>query len=423
MLFKAISLFAYGSSDASGTAQAVQSDNSYGYEAPAAQQTYAQYTPEVIAAPKVCVVCDHQAPCWNGETCVARVAVAAPSYEAHYAQQGYATQEQDGYRRLQDGTVDQGSYTQENPIAYAQETHFEAPRFHGSCPCGTVDTVKEYTVHNNVVLWIAFGFLFVPGLYFSWRSFETLQTNGWNDLRVGASLVNMIASLAYLTMALGHGYVTKCNARDFYYARYVDWALTTPIMLYEFVRISARGDGLMQTFMVLIDVFMIVAGLIGELIEGSERWAFFGFSMLAFLPIMWFLCSLASDVNGGMGLCGSNASDTESQKLYKRVAAITLISWIGYPIIWILANVHSSGSSCGYATGFAQEYGSRALQAVGVKKVGVITVQGEAYAYTVLDIIAKSLVGLMVVCHDSSTEDVPDTPACHSSKGGLRGLC
>merc|ERR1711967_100194 len=114
----------------------------------------------------------------------------------------------------------------------------------------------------------------------------------------------------------------------------------------------------------------IVAGLIGELIEGSERWAFFGFS-----------------------------------------------------IIWILANVHSSGSSCGYATGFAQEYGSRAFQAVGVKKVGVITVQGEAYAHTVLDIIAKSLVGLMVVCHDSSTEDVPDTPACHSSKGGLRGLC
>merc|ERR1712070_302702 len=400
----------------------------YGYEAPQqAQQAYAApeatyAAGEVYQAPKVCVVCDSAAPCWNGETCVARVAAAEPQYFA--ASQEYATQvaaptQQTGYRRLQ---VD-GSYAQEAPIAYAQEAHYEAPRFHGSCPCGTVDTEKEYTVHNNVVLWIAFGFLFAPGLYFSWKSFESLQTNGWNDLRVGASIVNMIASLAYLTMALGHGYVTKCNGRDFYYARYVDWALTTPIMLYEFVRISARGDGLMQTFMVLIDVFMIVAGLIGELIEGSKRWAFFGFSMLAFLPIMWFLCSLASDINGGMGLCGSNASDTESQKLYKRVAAITLISWIGYPIIWILANVHSSGSSCGYATGFAQEYGSRALQAVGVKKVGVITVQGEAYAYTVLDIIAKSLVGLMVVCHDSSTEDVPDTPACHSSKGGLRGLC
>jgi bacteriorhodopsin len=413
-------LFALGSANKQGdTTQTQQAQETY--EAEPIAQEYGAPAVAALVAPKVCVVCDDQAPCWNGETCVARVAVAAPSYEAHYAQQGYVTQ-QDGYRRLQDGTVDQGSYSQEQPIAYPQEARYEAPRFHGSCPCGTVDTVKEYTVHNNVVLWIAFGFLFAPGLYFSWKSFESLQTNGWNDLRVGASLVNMIASLAYLTMALGHGYVTKCNGRDFYYARYVDWALTTPIMLYEFVRISARGDGLMQTFMVLIDVFMIVAGLIGELIEGSERWAFFGFSMLAFLPIMWFLCSLASDVNGGMGLCGSNASDTESQKLYKRVAAITLISWIGYPIIWILANVHSSGSSCGYATGFAQEYGSRALQAVGVKKVGVITVQGEAYAYTVLDIIAKSLVGLLVVCHQA-TEDVPETESCHPNKGGLRGIC
>merc|ERR1711865_1363095 len=212
----------------------------------------------------------------------------------------------------------------------------------------------------------------------------------------------------------GHGYVTKCNGRDFYYARYVDWAITTPIMLIDIVKVGG-GSELTIIFLVLMDIFMIVSGLIGELIEGSEKWAFFGFSMFAFMPIMWVPCTMAGILDSNDGLIPSSTRD-----LFRRIAAITLISWIGYPIIWILASVGGASSHCGYhAAAYGQEAtqqaGYRALQAAAsVSQVGVISVQGEAYAYTVLDIIAKSLMGWVIVCYDGA-EPVPPSAPCRKS--------
>merc|ERR1712167_335864 len=93
---------------------------------------------------------------------------------------------------------------------------------------------------------------------------------------------------------------------------------------------------------IVMDVFMIVAGLIGELIEGGERWAFFGFAMLAFIPVMWFLCKLEND--DGV-CCGAAADDSTESKLFQRIVVITIITWSIYPIVWILAT--TGGSSVG----------------------------------------------------------------------------
>merc|ERR1711865_885948 len=234
----------------------------------------------------------------------------------------------------------------------------------------------------------------------------------------GSGIINLVASLAYLTMALGYGYTTKCNGRDFYYARYVDWAITTPIMLWDLVTIADgnRSHEVDRIFLAVIDFIMIIAGLVGELIDGTEKWAFFGFSMLLFCPIMYFLCELA-DITVANG-----ESRTPVQELFRRIAAITIISWMGYPIIWVLASVHGSSSSChvgGYATeavGYGaqatQEAGYRMLQSGAVAPVGIITVQGEAYAYTVLDIIAKTLMGWVIVCF----QPAENPPTCRPAK-------
>merc|ERR1712028_328069 len=168
------------------------------------------------------------------------------------------------------------------------------------------------------------------------------------------------------------------------------------IMLIDIVKV---GGGSELTIIFL--VFMVVSGLIGELIEGSEKWAFFGFSMFAFMPIMWVLCTMAGILDSNDGLIPSSTRD-----LFRRIAAITLISWIGYPIIWILASVGGASSHCGadaYGQEATQQAGYRALQAAAsVSQVGVISVQGEAYAYTVLDIIAKTLMGWVIVCYDGA---------------------
>jgi len=427
-MLTALLAFTNGAVQDSGTTMAQQSSNDYGYEAPqqAPQETYtpepetyAGAEPAYIAPPKLCVVCDEEAPCWNGATCSPKIFAAA--YEPSYAaQEAYpATQEQTGYRHLQN-TQGQQTYSSQHTFGQNYGETYTAPHVNvgGSCPCGSVDT-NHYRVTNNVILWIAFGLLFVPALYFMCRAFETtVGVNGndhasWNSMRVEAGIVNSVASLAYLTMALGYGFVVKCNGRNFYYARYVDWAITTPIMLYEMARYSGENE-VTQWFLVVVDIFMIVSGLIGELVEGGEKWAFFGFSMLAFCPIMYLLCEIRSNLKENVA---ANISPFMTQLL-----VITIVSWMGYPIIWVLATVENTVDGCGhYAASYASEgvaqQGYRHLQELAaastVTKVGVISVQGESYAYTVLDIIAKSLMGFIICCWEPKDTPVPACTKCH----------
>merc|ERR1711939_436150 len=173
------------------------------------------------------------------------------------------------------------------------------------------------------------GWLRLPALCFLWRSFEEevaartgnagkpstkpapgkpstkpAPGNGVDfaevtNVRINAGMVNMVASLAYLAMATKHGYTTRCNGRDFYYARYVDWIITTPLMLYD-LAVVGGSDFNTRLFLCGIDIIMIVSGLIGSLVEDSgaglggtnEKWGFFGFSMLCFIPVLWYLCAM-----------------------------------------------------------------------------------------------------------------------------------
>jgi bacteriorhodopsin len=251
------------------------------------------------------------------------------------------------------------------------------------CPPGTEDT-KDWSMHKQTVLWVGFSFLFVPALLFLWRSFDNVKDgkiakgSEVTNIRLNAGMVNMVASLAYLAMATKHGFTTRCNGRDFYYARYVDWIITTPLMLYD-LAVVGGSDFNTRLFLCAIDIVMIVSGLIGSLVEdssnGGDKWAFFGFSMLCFIPVIYLLCCLAGDGkplqfgNIWANFCTSKRSGMgPRERAYNRAMNITVVSWIVYPIIWILA-----------------------------EGTGTISVEGENIAYTVLDIISKSIFGWVLV--------------------------
>merc|ERR1711966_242475 len=160
------------------------------------------------------------------------------------------------------------------------------------------------------------------------------------------------------TMALGYGYTVRCcDGRSFYYARYIDWTITTPLLLWEVLDVS-NMIAPHRHFIYFLDLLMIIAGLIGSLICGGEKWIFFGFSMLCFIPILWFLCALRESV------------EEQHKKAFETLMNITVITWFFYPIIWIMAE--GTGSLCANA---------------------------EAICYTVLDIIAKSAFGFVICNH------------------------
>jgi len=243
------------------------------------------------------------------------------------------------------------------------------------CPYGTVDTSCG-SMSNHVVLWIAFALLFLPSLWFFWNGFADQIIDPANGLpvevnpetapslakyrlhRVIAGVICFIASLAYLAMATGHGYTVRCcDGRQFYYARYVDWAITTPLLLWEIINYTNAPIN-QRFFMYATDFVMIISGLIGSLVCGGEKWIFFGFSMLCFIPILWFLCTLR------------DSADEKDKRAFESLMNITVITWFFYPIVWILAE--GTGTLCANA---------------------------EAICYTVLDILAKSAFGFILTNH------------------------
>merc|ERR1740127_387228 len=109
---------------------------------------------------------------------------------------------------------------------------------------------------------------------------------------------------------------------------------------------------------------MIIGGLIGALVCGGGKGAFFGFSILTIIsilpiiPILWFLCALESQAKEG------------HVRIFRSIMNLTVLSWFLYPIVWILA-----------------------------EGTGVLCANAEAIYYTVLDIISKSVFGAIIVNH------------------------
>jgi len=351
------------------TQQQGYGDEQTGY---APEQSYGEVGRMYMKAPEVCLGnCPAEAPCQHpGGGCMPK-ACSVASYAAPVT---YGETQQSGYRHLQQGSQQQGYGQQQTYAAPTQSYGYAvaAPAPKCGCPAGTVD-MSCSRLSSRVVLWIAFALLFLPAVWFffqTWNFNPTSLVDGeltseisaeiefYRLHRLVAGVVCFIASLAYLTMSLGYGYTVRCcDGREFYYARYVDWTITTPLMLWEIVSYTNAPHN-ERVFILFMDVLMVVGGLIGALVCGGEKWAFFGFSILCFIPLLWFLCALEA------------SAQKNHLRLFKSIMNLTVISWFFYPIVWILA-----------------------------EGTGVLCANAEAICYTVLDIISKTVFGFVICNH------------------------
>ena len=146
--------------------------------------------------------------------------------------------------------------------------------------------------------------LAIPTVYFAYKTFAL--PDGQRFYHIVTTFVCMFASLAYLTMATGHGvYIRPFDGREFFYGRYIDWFFTTPLQLLDLFGLAGASSDT-QNLMVGIDILMIVAGLIGAFFEGQEKYYFWGFGMLMFLPIL-------QQLNACKGTCPAATSATKSR--------------------------------------------------------------------------------------------------------------
>lgn len=153
------------------------------------------------------------------------------------------------------------------------------------------------------------------------------------------------ASIAYFAMASDLGSVGieveflngfdlartngRTPTRSIWYARYIDWTITTPLLLLELLLMS--GMPLSNVFLTIFwDLFMIETGLIGSLVVSQYKWGFYAFGCVAMLLVFYDLYLV--------GWASAKKLDQGLGKTYITGAVMLSFLWFLYPIAWGLAD-------------------------------------------------------------------------------------
>lgn len=183
--------------------------------------------------------------------------------------------------------------------------------------------------------------------------------------------ITMVAAIAYFSMASNLGWtpidvefvrsesIVAGRNREIFYVRYIDWFITTPLLLMDLL-LTAAMPWPTLLFVVLVDWVMIVTGLVGALVKSSYKWGYFAFGCAALVYIVYVLTwearrhanALGSDIGRAFLMCGS----------------LTTFLWILYPIAW---GVCEGGN--------------------------VIAPDSEAVFYGILDLLAKPVFGALLI--------------------------
>lgn len=192
---------------------------------------------------------------------------------------------------------------------------------------------------------------------------------------VASAFVCIIAACAYFAMARGQGVHSFIDdggvERTVYYARYLDWVLTTPLLLIGLVtvalpRISSTLQGRERNALVGgvigADVLMIITGLIAALSKDTTtRWIWYVISCVAFLVVLYMI---AGPIKAAAADLGPDAS-----ALYTKLLGILTVLWFIYPIVW----------------------------AIGTEGAGAVGLSAEVAIFAVVDLLAKVGFGILLV--------------------------
>ncbi len=165
-------------------------------------------------------------------------------------------------------------------------------------------------------------------LFFPMQKNKSLSEQGDS---IAHFLVPMFALTLYLLMALGHGSVVRPSGRVFYYARYIDWSITTPLLLLSLVSGAVEGHakkrGALIAGLVISDVYMIATGFVaGWTDDPTLKWWFYALSCLSFVAIYALLWGPFKELS---------LRSPEGASYRKKAAALSIV-WFAYPIVFLV---------------------------------------------------------------------------------------
>ncbi|KAK2843933.1 hypothetical protein FQN49_005927 [Arthroderma sp. PD_2] len=159
------------------------------------------------------------------------------------------------------------------------------------------------------------------------------------------SLVTTVSFLSYFVMAMGYGlsysHYTYHKGhkhspdtyldtyREVYWIRYVNWMLTTPLILTCLTFLSGlNGASLLVS--ISASLIMFSAALGSAYMRQHQQWAWYTIACLAYLTIVYQI--------GYQGRRASQAKDQQARNFYSSIAIFSLAVMLIYPIIWAISN-------------------------------------------------------------------------------------
>lgn len=137
-------------------------------------------------------------------------------------------------------------------------------------------------------------------------------------------LITGIAGVLYAVMSLSAS--GAIGADIIVEARYLDWLLTTPLII-AYIGLTAGADNRLIGKAMGADVVMIATGYVATSLSGSVSWAAFVVSSLAFGYLLYLLVTEVTAV----------ASDRPPavQSTFRTIRDLTIVLWCVYPILWL----------------------------------------------------------------------------------------
>ncbi|PSP55034.1 capsular biosynthesis protein CpsH [Halobacteriales archaeon QS_1_67_19] len=210
---------------------------------------------------------------------------------------------------------------------------------HGVIPLQTAQGEVLELIRNDALLsaslWVNVALAGVSAVLFAYmarsvRSQRARLIFGATILIPLVSISSYLGLLSGLTVGLiempaGHALAGEEVLSQ--WGRYLTWTLSTPLILLA-LGVLAAVDTADLFAVVAADIGMCVTGLAAALITSSYayRWAFYVISCAFFAVVLYAL----------VARWPANAEAAGTAEIFSTLRALTVVLWLGYPIVWAL---------------------------------------------------------------------------------------
>jgi sensory rhodopsin len=230
---------------------------------------------------------------------------------------------------------------------------------------------------DSVFFWAGAAVMALGTATFLWAFVTDARNRTYHAVLVG---IAGVAVVSYTLMSLRVGTVTV-DGRIVDVPRYFQWILGTPLIVL-YLGLLAGVSRRTVAGLVVVDVAVMTAGLVGAMTTGTVQLAAFVVGSVLYLPLIYGLVSSVK----------SAVSDRPSavRELFAKLRNLTVVIWTFYPVAYFL----------------------------GPTGVELITYEVEVLVITYADVIAKVGFGLIALNSQRALGSLPELDALRVRGGG-----